>query len=36
MPENVVVTTAYVVTYGLILWYGARLHLRYRRLTRRH
>jgi hypothetical protein len=35
MSENAVVTLAYSVTYGLIAFYAIRLHLRYRRLTRK-
>jgi hypothetical protein len=35
MSEDAVVTLAYSVTYGVIGWYALRLHLRYRRLTRR-
>jgi hypothetical protein len=35
MSETAVVTLAYAVTYGLIVWYAARLHFRHRRLTRR-
>ena len=34
MGEAVVVNVAFTVTFGIILWYAARLHLRYRRLTR--
>jgi len=35
MGEDAVVTAAYAVTYGLVLWYAARLHFRHRRLTHR-
>lgn len=35
MGEDTVVGLAYATTYGLILWYAIRLHLRSRRLTRR-
>lgn len=35
MSETAVVVVAYTVTYGLIVWYAARLHFRYRRLNRR-
>ncbi len=34
MGEAAVVNLAFLVTFGIILWYAARLHLRYRRLTR--
>jgi hypothetical protein len=35
MSEGAVVGLAYAVTYGLVVWYSARLYLRYRRLSRR-
>lgn len=35
MPEAAVVGLAYVVTYGLILWYAGRLFWRLRRLRNR-
>jgi hypothetical protein len=35
MSEDAVVTLAYSVTYGIVLWYAVRLHFRHRRLTRR-
>ena len=35
MPESAVVGLSYAVTYGLILWYGARLYRRMRRLRDR-
>ena len=34
MGEAAVVDLAFVTTFGLILWYAARLHLRHRRLAR--
>jgi hypothetical protein len=34
MGEAAVVNLAFVVTFGIILWYAAGLHLRHRRLTR--
>ena len=34
MGEAAVVNLAFIVTFGIILWYATRLHLRYRRLTR--
>jgi CcmD family protein len=34
MGEAAVVNLAFIVTFGIIFWYGARLHLRHRRLTR--
>jgi hypothetical protein len=35
MPESAVVGLAYVVTYGLVLWYAGRLYRRARRLRHR-
>jgi hypothetical protein len=35
MSEDAVVTLAYSVTYGIVLWYAVRLHFRHRRLNRR-
>lgn len=32
--EDTVVALAYAATYGLILWFALRIHLRYRRLAR--
>ena len=34
MAEAAVVNVAFMVTFGIILWYAAWLHLRHRRLTR--
>jgi hypothetical protein len=34
MGEAAVVNSAFIVTFGIILWYAARLHVRFRRLTR--
>ena len=34
MGEATVVNVAFIVTFAIILWYAARLHLRHRRLTR--
>jgi membrane protein CcdC involved in cytochrome C biogenesis len=34
MDEATVVNLAYVLTYGLIIWYAARLYFREHRLTR--
>ena len=34
MDEAAVVNVAFLVTFGTILWYAARMHLRHRRLTR--
>jgi hypothetical protein len=34
MGEAAVVNLAFVVTFGIILWYATRLHFRQRRLTR--
>ena len=34
MGEAAVVNLAFIVTFGIILWYAGRLHLRQRRLTR--
>lgn len=34
MGEAAVVNVAFILTFGIILWYAARTHLRHRRLTR--
>lgn len=34
MGEAAVVNLAFVVTFGIILWYATRMHFRHRRLTR--
>ena len=34
MGEAAVVNVAFIVTFGIILWYATRMHLRHRRLTR--
>ena len=34
MGEAAVVNSAFIVTFGIVFWYAARLHLRFRRLTR--
>ena len=34
MGEAAVVNLAFIVTFGIILWYAARLQLRQRRLAR--
>ena len=34
MGEAAVVNLAFVVTFGIILWYAVRLHFRHRRLIR--
>lgn len=34
MSEAAVVNLAFIVTFGLILWYAARQHFRYRWLSR--
>ncbi|MGQ0849338.1 MAG: hypothetical protein ACT4OP_09515 [Actinomycetota bacterium] len=34
MDEAAVVGAAYLLTYGLIVWYALALHRRHRRLTR--
>ena len=34
MGEAAVVNLAFLATYGLIIWYAARLHFRHRRLSR--
>ena len=34
MGEAAVVNLAFVVTFGIILWYAGRIHLRHRRLVR--
>ena len=34
MGEAAVVNLAFLVTFGILGWYAARLQLRYRRLTR--
>ena len=34
MAEAAVVNVAFIVTFGIILWYAMRMHLRHRRLSR--